>query len=155
MCHPAQPWLCSAALGFSQPYPQPRWVSFAAPRPRVDCTAGARGTGVNVAAPLLRAEQATSVVPSSVVAEDPGSHFSFAGKAALEGSSSDLEGWKVAHTRQGPSAGVAPFHTWPPAFPQCKAGVRATADNHNHSASLCGNSCFSPCCWSHRPLTGV
>lgn len=52
---------------------------------------------MSVATLLLRAEQARSVVPSLVVAEDPNSRFSLASKAALEGSSADLEGWRVTH----------------------------------------------------------
>lgn len=82
--------------------------------------AGARATGVSMATPLLRAEQATRVLPASVVAEAPDSCFGIASKTALEGSSADLEGWRVTHVRQGPSgsmAVMAPFHAWPSHFP--------------------------------------
>lgn len=100
---------------------------------------------------------ATGVVPS--LSEDPDSHFS---SARGSFGSTDLLGWRVTHMRQGPSgstAGVAPFHTWPPPCPQCKVGLKVTADMTllclDHTASLCGNSCFPPCCWSHWALTWV
>lgn len=158
----AQPWLCSSALGFFQPHPQTRWVSFAAPSPRADCVAGARATRVSMATLLLRAERATSMVPSSVAVEDPDSRFSLASKAALEGSSAALEGGRVTHVRQGPSgstAVVAPFHTWLPHFPWCKVGLTGTADMilpcHNHTASPTRINCFSQRHWSHQTLTRV
>lgn len=74
-------WLCSAARGFSQPYPVARGSGLQPQGPGW-CSAGARATGVTVAAPVLRAQQATSLVPSLVVAQHPGRHFSCANKAA-------------------------------------------------------------------------
>ena len=132
----AQPWSCSSALGFFQPHPPPRWVSFATPSPRAGCKAGARAAGVSMATSLLGAE-------------DPDSHFSLASKAHLERSSAALEGWRVMHVRQRPpghTAAVALFHTWPPRCLQCQVSLTGTADTallcHNHAASLSWNNRF-------------